>query len=86
MNFSPVGVLLDYPEGVESEVYFMWQYQGFKTHGDAVKFRSNHGGFLVFEERTLKRKILTNRGKEYLMCVDAGLNKELYPYAVVWRI
>lgn len=64
----------------------MWQYQGFKTKDDAVKFRSDNGGYLTFEERTPQRKILTNRGKEYLMCVDAGLNKELYPYAVVWRI
>ena len=60
--------------------------QGFKTEQEAKEFRLHHGGYLVFEERTPKRHILTNRGKEYAMCVNyGGLNKEMYPFAVTWR-
>ena len=60
----------------------MTQFKGFAT-----KFRDDHGGYLVFEERTPKRKLLTNRGKEYEMCVYyGGLNRDLYPFAVLWNI
>ena len=66
----------------------MTQFQGFKTKKQAEAFIKKQGyGYLTFEERTPKRKQLTNRGKEYMMAVNfGGLNKELYPFCVQWNI
>ena len=65
----------------------MWQVQGFKTKADAEKFQKEHGGYLCWAERTPKRKTLTRKGKEYLLAAQAvGLDTELYPFLVEWRI
>ena len=65
----------------------MTQFKGFKTFKDAMNFIKNeHGGFLTWEERTPKRKLLTARGKAYMQAVEfGGLDKETYPYCVQWR-
>lgn len=65
----------------------MTQFKGFGTRTQAEKFIKEHGGYLTYEERTPKRHILTTRGKDYMLAVEyGGLNKELYPYCVQWRI
>lgn len=65
----------------------MVQFKGFETKEEAKAFVRKNGGYLTFEERTPKRKQLTQRGKEYMMAVDfGGLNKEKFPYCVQWNI
>lgn len=63
----------------------MTQFRGFRTLEEAKAFRRKDGGYLVWDERTPKRKQLTARGREYEMCVKlGGLDPKLYPYAVTW--
>lgn len=65
----------------------MVQFKGFKTKEGAKNFVKKHGGYLTYEERTPKRKQLTNRGKAYMQAVDfGGLDKSKYPYCVQWNI
>lgn len=65
----------------------MTQFQGFKTKEQAKKFVKEHGGYLTWEERTPKRKKLTERGREYMMAVHlGGLDSSKYPYCVQWNI
>lgn len=65
----------------------MTQFQGFKTKEQAKKFVKEHGGYLTWEERTPKRKQLTERGREYMMAVHlGGLDSNKYPYCVQWNI
>lgn len=62
-------------------------FQGFETKEQAQTFIKEKGGYLTFEERTPKRKQLTQRGKDYMMAVDFGnLDKDKYPYCVQWNI
>jgi len=64
----------------------MWMVQGFKTYDEAKAFRKKHGGLICWEERTPKRKSLTQRGKEYLMAAGCvGLDTGKYPYLVEYR-
>lgn len=65
----------------------MTQFKGFETREAAEEFiRKNHG-FLTFDERTPKRKLLTERGREYWMAVEfGGLDSKKYPYCVQWNI
>ena len=52
-----------------------------------TQFKEKNGGYLVWEERTPKRKALTARGREYEMCVKlGGLDSRRYPYAVTWNV
>lgn len=65
----------------------MWRVDGFKTKEEAEKYRKTFGGYVSWEERTPKRKILTSRGKEYMFCTRAaGMNREKNPYIVTRRI
>lgn len=64
----------------------MTRFQGFKTKAEADKFCKEHGGFMCWEERTPKRKQLTQRGKDYMDAVIfGGLDKDRFPYCVQWR-
>ena len=64
----------------------MTQFKGFETKQEAQAFVKTHGGYLTFEERTPKRKQLTERGREYMMAVEfGGLCKDKYPYCVQWN-
>lgn len=64
----------------------MTRFQGFATKEEAKQFVRKHGGFLCWEERTPKRKQLTNRGRDYMdAVVYGGLDKERFPYCVQWN-
>jgi len=64
----------------------MTGFKGFKTKAEAEKFRKEHGGIICWEERTPKRKQLTERGKDYMMAVTyGGLDRIKYPYCVQWN-
>lgn len=61
----------------------MVRFKGFKTLEDARQYKKEHGGYLCLEERTPKRKQLTERGKDYMLSVTyGGLDKERYPYCL----
>ena len=63
----------------------MTEFRGFETEKDARAFCRQHGGYITWEERTPKRRQLTERGRQYRMAVDfGGLNAEKYPYCVQW--
>ena len=65
----------------------MTEFKGFKTKEEAQKFQKEHGGYLCWEERTPKRKQLTERGKNYMYAVNlGGLDNNLYPYCVQWNM
>lgn len=65
----------------------MTQFRGFKTKEEAKKFQKEHGGHLCWEERTPKRKQLTERGRNYMYAVNlGGLDSKTYPYCVQWNI
>ena len=64
----------------------MMQFKGFKTKEEAKDFAKHNGGMICWEERTPKRKQLTERGKDYMFAVQlGGLDKQKYPYCVQWR-
>ena len=65
----------------------MTHFKGFGTMEEAKAFRKENGrGYICWEERTAKRKNLTERGKDYIMAVNyGGLDKERYPYCVQWN-
>lgn len=66
----------------------MWEFQGFATKEEATKYRKENGGYICWEERTPKRKLLTSRGKDYMLltCEMWGGYRKKYPYIVAWRI
>lgn len=64
----------------------MVRFKGFKTLEEAKQYKKEHGGYLCWEERTPKRKQLTERGKDYMLSVTfGGLDKERYPYCLQWN-
>lgn len=64
----------------------MVQFKGFKTMEEAREFSRKNGGMICWEERTPKRKQLTERGNDYMLAVYlGGLDKEQFPYCVQWR-
>ena len=65
----------------------MYHVNGFKTKEDAVAFRQLYGGILLYEDRTPKRKELTEIGKEYMIATQAtGINREEFPYVVERKV
>ena len=66
----------------------MWQFQGFKTKEDAEKYRKENGGYICWEERTPKRKLLTSKGKDYMLFTSMMYDnyRKDWPYIVAWRI
>lgn len=63
----------------------MTQFKGFETKQEAKEYQREHGGYLVWDERTPKRKAKTARGKEYWFCVNlGGLDDRKYPYCLTW--
>lgn len=65
----------------------MTQFRGFQTKEEAKDFQKEHGGYLCWEERTPKRRQLTERGKNYMFAVNlGGLDKDKYPYCVQWNV
>lgn len=65
----------------------MWRVDGFKTKEEANAFRKEHGGIVLWDERTPKRKQLTSVGKEYQIAMQAtGLSREVNPYIVERRV
>ena len=63
----------------------MIKFMGFKTKEEAIAHKKTHGGYLCWEERTPKRKQLTERGKDYMFAVEyGGLDKGKYPYCLQW--
>lgn len=65
----------------------MWMVNGFRTLDEAKAFQKTHGGYVCWEQRTPKRKKLTELGKEYVIAAGAvGLDTEEYKYIVERRI
>ena len=66
---------------------YMWCMKGFRTKKEAEAYQKKYGGLICWEERTPKLKLLTSRGKEYLLGARAiGLDTKEYPFAVKRRI
>ena len=65
----------------------MWEVRGFKAKKAAQKYRDANGGLVCWEERTPKRKLLTSRGKEYMIATSAiNLDRDVYKFIVTKRI
>jgi len=65
----------------------MWHIQGFETKEEAKDYQRTNGGHICWEERTPKRKQLTERGQEYMIGAQATcMDTVKYPYAVVKRV
>lgn len=65
----------------------MHQIYVFKTKKEAEAFQKKNGGYICWEERTPKRKLLTSRGKDYMIVAGAmGVDAKTFPYMVQVRI
>lgn len=65
----------------------MWRVDGFATKEEAKRFAKEHGGYVCWEQRTPKRKQLTEMGKEYIIAAQAtGIDTKKYPYFVERRV
>lgn len=61
----------------------MWYCKYFGTKQEAEEYRKENGGYICWEERTPKRKLLTETGKEWQIAVRAcGFDPEKAKYIV----
>lgn len=65
----------------------MWRVDGFATMEEAKRFKKENGGYICWEQRTPKRKQLTEIGKEYMIAAKAtGIDTKKYPFFVERKV
>ena len=65
----------------------MWYCKYFGTKREAEEYRKENGGYICWEERTPKRKQLTERGREWALAIQAcGFPETEAKYIVQRRI